>query len=139
MAKGDKDEKGKKDAVTKIMDEKSPADFTDKDIVDVKEDMVTTFLDNMKDDVKADKVLDTKEKQDKFVKDVKKLKKDEVKKKGATPPPPPGGGQIKTKTGTVMSLVTKPEAIVTQNTTVQLKVTGVNSGVTQVISVILTP
>ena len=68
MAKGDKDEKGKKDAVTKIMNEKSPADFTDKDIVDVKEDMVTTFLDNMKDDVKADKVLDTKEKQDKFVK-----------------------------------------------------------------------
>lgn len=122
-----------------LADSKDQKSFTDKDIEDAKEVLTETFLESLQDDAKADKALDTKAKEDAFVKDMKKIKKDEVKEKGKTPPPPPGGGQVKTKTGTVMSLVTKPESIVTSNTTVQLKVTGVTSGTTQVISVVLTP
>jgi len=106
------------------------------DIEKVKETLADEFLDKMKDDEKLLKDIDTQEKEKQFEKDMKSLKKDSVKNKDATPP---GRGQVKTKTGTVMSLVTKPEAVVTTNTTVQLKVTGVKSGVTQVVSVILTP
>ena len=132
-----KDDKSKQGKDT--LDNKSPALFNDKDVSDVKDFIVDAFVDKQKEKETLNEKFDTKAKEEQFKKDIKKKKKDIVKKKKGTKPPPPGGGAVKTKTGTIMSLVTKPEATVTETTTVQLKVTGVSSGVTQIISVVLSP